>query len=67
MMVQCMGGMCKPREECPHYYAEPIKGTEPAERLCSRGDAEPQSVVERYSKDPRFAGWAARVTAKESA
>lgn len=31
-MIPCMGGFCKSRESCAHYYAE--SSLTPSERLC---------------------------------
>jgi hypothetical protein len=36
-MTPCMGGMCKRREQCPHYRDGDREDPEPAERLCERG------------------------------
>ena len=62
-LVQCMGGWCKSREGCAHYWSEPIGTHPPSERLCEQGNEEPVRVLERdrLSADPRFAEWAARV------
>lgn len=45
MILQCMGGFCGRREACAHFHAPEIPGREPAERLCGRGDEDPQPMV----------------------
>ena len=53
MMVQCMGAWCKAREHCCHYYAMPIPGREPVDRLC--GDVEePEPLGEREKLIKKF-------------
>lgn len=42
--MQCMGGFCGRREACAHFHAPEIPGREPAERLCGRGDEDPQPM-----------------------
>ena len=37
-MQQCMGGNCRRREGCPHYWAPMVPGVPPAERLCLPGE-----------------------------
>lgn len=44
-MIACMGGWCRQRDRCAHYYAQ---STKPAERLCNKGEDKPQPVkIER--------------------
>ena len=36
-LTQCMGGWCRQREKCPHYWAPKQRLVQPAERLCATG------------------------------
>ena len=64
MIGQCMGGWCRSRADCADYHADPVPGREPVERLCPKGQDQPDRVaraehVRRLAADPRFAAWAA--------
>jgi len=43
-MVQCMGGFCKQRGNCRNYVAPPTAGVDPVERLCQKGQDEPEPI-----------------------
>jgi len=59
MTVQCLGGFCSSHERCAHYYAMPMPGREPLERIC--GDKEePEPLGERemlVKKFPTLRAW----------
>ena len=42
---QCMGGWCKQRTVCQHYYADRVRGVEPIQRMCPRGEDRPLLLV----------------------
>lgn len=51
-MTQCMGGFCRSREHCAHYWAPPdVRGgyviVPPVDRLCPRGQEKPVPVPVR--------------------
>lgn len=33
-ILQCLGGWCRQRQQCQHYFANPLPNREPIERLC---------------------------------
>jgi hypothetical protein len=43
-IVQCMGGWCKKREQCAHYWAAPLRMRAPVERLCEPGHDDPEEI-----------------------
>jgi hypothetical protein len=49
-IVQCMGGWCKKREQCAHYWAPKIKNRAPIDRLCGKGVDEPEPIPEKVEE-----------------
>lgn len=43
-LVQCMGGWCVKRQACQHFWSAPLAGREPIERLCPKGQEEPEPI-----------------------
>ena len=43
-MTQCMGGWCKKRGDCRNFWAPKVAGVEPVERLCPKGQDEPEPI-----------------------
>lgn len=41
---QCMGGFCKKRGDCRNFWAPKVAGVEPVERLCPKGQDEPEPI-----------------------
>ncbi len=49
-LTQCMGGWCRQREKCPHYWAPKQRQAQPAERLCATG--RDWERLERLERNP---------------
>ena len=52
MILQCLGGWCSSRESCAHYWAEPVPGRMPVERLCGI-EEEPEQEAGRVANSSR--------------
>jgi len=51
-MPQCMGGWCRQRNNCRNYTAPLQHGVEPVERLCPKGQDEPEPIrVDRVREE----------------
>ena len=46
MTIQCMGGWCLSRAKCANYWAPPLAGRTPVERLCGRKE-EPEPIKQQ--------------------
>ena len=44
ILVQCLGGWCRSRHACAHYFAEPLPNRQPVERLCG-AEEEPERIT----------------------
>lgn len=42
MIVQCLGGWCRKRDECAHYWAPTSRSI--SERLCPKGIEDPEPM-----------------------
>ena len=51
MIVQCLGNWCRSRQQCAHFYAAPLPGRPPVERLCGVAE-EPEPLREALEKKP---------------
>jgi hypothetical protein len=49
-IVQCMGGNCRVRERCAHFWAPPLRMRSPVERLCEPGHDDPEPLSTGRSK-----------------
>lgn len=54
MIVACMGGWCRKRDECAHYHS---RSRIRSERLCERGKDTPEPI-----RKPSFDAWLAGAT-----
>lgn len=54
MIVSCMGGWCRKRDECAHYHS---RSRVRSERLCERGKDTPDPI-----RKPSFDAWLAGAT-----
>jgi hypothetical protein len=46
-IVQCMGGWCKKREQCAHFWARRMNYRKPVDRLCGKFVEEPEPIVDK--------------------
>lgn len=63
-IVACMGGWCRRRNSCAHYHAPHHIAI--AERLCEKGNDDPESV-RKPERDTRFDAWPAIATPEQRA